>query len=148
MLAEITIYVPSIANFRDAWLRNRLSAASTAVLLLDATSAQVPDRLVVDALASVRATSIVLKTKDSRRLLAASDMPPRVDVRYDTREASFFESIAAAFRTLTTRRNRTIAVIGPAPMGGEYIEITLNEEPLQQAMLIYSRNILLLSLVI
>jgi signal transduction histidine kinase len=148
MLAEITIYVPSIANFREAWLRDRLSAASTAVLLLDATSAQVPERLVIDALAAVRATSIVLKMKDSRRLLAASDMPPRVDARYDTREASFFEAIGAAFRTLTTRRNRTIAVIGPAPIGGEYIEITLSEAPLQKAMLIYSRNILLLSLVI
>lgn len=148
MLAEITIYVPSIANFRDAWLRDRLSAASTAVLLLDATSAQVPERLVVDALAAVRAKSIVLKLPDSRRLLASSDMPLRVDARYDTRDASFLEAIGAAFRTLTTRRNRTISVIGPAPMGGEYIEITLNEAPLQQAMLIYSRNILLLSLVI
>ena len=148
MLAEVTIYVPSIANFREAWLRDRLSAASTAVLLLDATSTQVPDRLVSDALAAVRAQSIVLKMKDSRRLLASSDMPPRVDLRYDMREASFLDAIGAAYRTLTTRRNRTISVIGPAPMGGEYIEITLSEAPLQQAMLIYSRNILLLSLVI
>ena len=148
MLAEITIYVPSIANFREAWLRDRLSAASTAVLLLDATSTQVPDRLVNDALTAVGAQSIVLKMKDSRRLLASSDMPPRVDLRYDTRDVSFPEEIGAAFRTLTTRRNRVISVIGPAPMGGEYIEITLNEAPLQRAMLIYSRNILLLSLVI
>ena len=64
------------------------------------------------------------------------------------REASFVDAISAAFRTLTTRRNRTISVIGPAPMNGEYIEITLSEAPLQKAMLIYSRNILLLSLVI
>src|SRR5438270_10132149 len=81
MLAEVTIYVPSIANFREAWLRDRLSAASTAVLLLDATSTQVPDRLVNDALTAVGAQSIVLKMKDSRRLLASSDMPPRVDLR-------------------------------------------------------------------
>jgi len=148
MLAEVTIYVPSIANFREAWLRDRLSAASTAVLLLDATAVQVPERLVIDALTAVRAKSIVLKMQDSRRLLAASDLPPSIDARYDMREASFVDAISAAFRTLTTRRNRTISVIGPAPMNGEYIEITLSEAPLQKAMLIYSRNILLLSLVI
>ncbi len=148
MLAEVTIYVPSIANFREAWLRDRLSAASTAVLLLDATAAQVPERLVIDALAAVRAKSIVLKMQDSRRLLAASDLPPSIDARYDMREASFVDAIGAAFRTLTTRRNRTISVIGPAPMNGEFIEITLSEAPLQKAMLIYSRNILLLSLAI
>jgi signal transduction histidine kinase len=148
MLAEVTIYVPSIANFREAWLRDRLSAASTAVLLLDATAAQVPERLVIDALAAVRAKSIVLKMQDSRHLLAASDPPPSIDARYDMREASFIDAITAAFRTLTTGRDRTISVIGPAPMNGEFIEITLSEAPLQKAMLIYSRNILLLSLAI
>ena len=148
MLAEIMIYVPSVANFRDNWLRDRLSAASAAVLLLDATSQQVPDRLVFDALETVRAYTIALKLPDSRRLLASGDMPPRVDVRYDLREATFFDSIGAAFRTLTTRRNRTIAVIGPAPMGGEYLEITMSEAPLRQALLVYSGNILLLSLFI
>jgi signal transduction histidine kinase len=148
MLAEIMIYVPSVANFRDNWLRDRLSAASAAVLLLDATSQQVPDRLVFDALETVRAYTIALKLPDSRRLLASGDMPPRVDVRYDLREATFVDSIGAAFRTLTTRRNRTIAVIGPAPMGGEYLEITMSEAPLRQALLVYSGNILLLSLFI
>ncbi len=148
MLAEITIYVPSIAIFRENWLRDRLSAASTAVLLLDATSAQVPDKLIADALEAVQAKTIVLKMQDSRRLLALSDMPPRIDARYDTREAGLLDAICAAFRTLTTQRNRVIAVIGPAPMGGEYIEITLNEAPLRQAMLVYSGNILLLSLII
>jgi len=137
-----------VANFRDNWLRDRLSAASAAVLLLDATSQQVPDRLVFDALETVRAYTIALKLPDSRRLLASGDMPPRVDVRYDLREATFVDSIGAAFRTLTTRRNRTIAVIGPAPMGGEYLEITMSEAPLRQALLVYSGNILLLSLFI
>jgi hypothetical protein len=65
MLAEIAVYVPSIALYRENWLRDRLSAASAAVLLLDATAAQVPDRLIDDALAAVRARTIVLKMRDS-----------------------------------------------------------------------------------
>ena len=39
-------------------------------------------------------------------------------------------------------------VVGPAPMGGDFLEIVLDETPLRQAMLRFSINILLLSLVI
>jgi hypothetical protein len=34
--AAAMIYVPAIATFRDNWLKNRLSAAHTAALVLDA----------------------------------------------------------------------------------------------------------------
>ena len=36
MLAEVLIYVPSIANFRINWLNDRLAAAHTAALVLQA----------------------------------------------------------------------------------------------------------------
>ena len=39
-------------------------------------------------------------------------------------------------------------VVGPAPMGGDFLEIVLDEAPLRQAMLRFSFNIMLLSLVI
>jgi len=41
-----------------------------------------------------------------------------------------------------------IRAVGPAPMGGQFVEIVLEEGPLRRAMLRYSRNILLLSLII
>ena len=45
MIAEILIYVPSIANFRMNWLRDRLASAHTAALVLDAApSGPVGDR--------------------------------------------------------------------------------------------------------
>ena len=44
MIAEVLIYVPSIANFRLNWLNDRLAAAHTAALVLDAApSGMVPD---------------------------------------------------------------------------------------------------------
>ncbi|MDB5595325.1 MAG: sensor histidine kinase [Hyphomicrobiales bacterium] len=147
MLAEIAIYVPSIANYRENWLRDRLTAAYTAVLVFEAAP-QVPDRLIADVLASVRADTIVLKMQDSRRLLASSDMPPRIDERYDLRTAGPWDAIVAAFRALAASDDTILSVLGPAPMGGEYIEITMSEAPLRKAMLIYSANILLLSMVI
>ena len=43
MIAEVLIYVPSIANFRIMWLQDRLAAAHTAALVLDAApSGMVP----------------------------------------------------------------------------------------------------------
>ena len=36
MLAEVAIYIPSIANFRNNWLETRLSAAYIAALVLQA----------------------------------------------------------------------------------------------------------------
>ena len=46
MIAEILIYVPAIANFRINRLNDRLAAANTAALVLDAApSGMVPDSL-------------------------------------------------------------------------------------------------------
>ena len=43
MIAEVLIYVPSIANFRLNWLQDRLSAAYTAALVFwTAPSGEVP----------------------------------------------------------------------------------------------------------
>ena len=41
-----------------------------------------------------------------------------------------------------------VRAVGPAPRGGEFVEIVVEEGPLRRAMIEYSRNILLLSLVI
>jgi signal transduction histidine kinase len=51
-------------------------------------------------------------------------------------------------RALVSPPNRILDVIGNAPMGADFIEITLQEGPLKEAMQRYSINILLLSLVI
>lgn len=149
MLAEILIYVPSVANFRQNWLANRISAAVTAALVLEAApNGEVPDSLAMQILNSIGAKMVVLKMHTSRRLLAASDMPPRVDVTSDLRDLSPLAAIAQAFDVLAAGDGRTLRAIGHAPMGGEYIEIVLDETPLRQAMLVFSRNILLLSLFI
>src|SRR3712207_4195619 len=40
MVAEVLIYVPSVANFRRNWLNDRLAAAQIAALVLDAAPAE------------------------------------------------------------------------------------------------------------
>jgi len=149
MLSEVAVYVPSIANYRNTWLRDRLSAAYTAALVLDAAPGDmVPEELRQELLTSVGALSIAIKRGDTRRLLAMSDLPPMVEDRFDLRDASPIESVAAAWRTMTAGSDRIISVVGEAPMGAQFVEITLHEGPLSRAMYRYSGNILLISLII
>ncbi len=150
MIAEVLIYVPSIANFRRNWLNDRLSAAYTAALVLEAApGSMVPESLARQILDSIGARAVAMKTGQQRRLLAASDMPPKIDYDVDTRNMSLWREIADAFGTLLERDSHVVLrVMGPAPMGGEFVEIVIDEAPLRAAMLRYSANLLLLSLLI
>src|SRR2546425_8997786 len=76
MVAEILIYVPSVANFRLNWLNDRLAAAHTAALVLDAApSGMVPESLASQILKSIGARAVAMKMGNQRRLLAVSVMP-------------------------------------------------------------------------
>jgi signal transduction histidine kinase len=147
MIAEVLIYVPSIANFRLNWLRDRLNSAYTAALVLEASPA-VPDALARQVLDSIGARAVAMKTGQQRRLLMAGDMPPAVDHEIDMRDVSWHHAITAAFAVLLSTDNEILRVIGHAPMGGEFVEVILDEKPLRAAMLGFSVNILLLSLII
>ena len=150
MIAEVLIYVPSIANFRLNWLRDRLAAAHTAALVLDAApSGMVQESLTRQILDSVGATAVAMKIGDQRRLLAISEKPSELAQDVDMRTTSAFRSIIDAFHTMLAARDRDLMrVVGPAPMGGDFVEIVLRMGPLRQAMVGFSVNILLLSLVI
>lgn len=149
MLAQVLIYVPLIANFRLNWLTDRLAAAHTAALVLDAApSGMVPDTLARQILGSVGARAVAMKMGTQRRLLAVSDMPPEVSHEIDMRDVSRYRAIVDAFETLLCSDGDAMRVVGPAPMGGDFLEIILDEAPLRTAMLRFSRNILLISLLI
>src|SRR5260370_23689061 len=71
MIAEILIYVPAIANFRMNRLNDRLAAANTAALVLDAApSGMVPDSLARQILTSIGARAVAIKMGQQRRLRA------------------------------------------------------------------------------
>lgn len=149
MMAEVLIYVPSVANFRLTWLNDRLAAAHTAALVLDAApSGMVPETLARQILNSVGARAVVMKVEQQRRLLAVSDMPKEVHREFDMRDVSWIGAIVNAFHAMTDPRDSVLRVIGPAPRGGEFVEIVIDNAPLQRAMLRFSWNILVLSLII
>ena len=125
--------------------------AYTAALVLDAApNGMVPDPLAKQILDSIGARAVAMKMGERRRMLGrVDDMPPPIDD--DLRHAQCRRrsmSIVDAFKMMLDNKNDVMRVVGPAPMGGEYIELIMDEPPLRKAMLRYSGDILLLSLLI
>ncbi|MEJ2624029.1 MAG: HAMP domain-containing sensor histidine kinase [Pseudolabrys sp.] len=151
MVAEVLIYVPSIANFRLNWLNDRLAAAHTAALVLDAApSGMVPEGLAKQILSSIGARTLAVKMGKERRMLAAYDVPTHIDQNVDMRHVTWWHAIVDAFDTLVrSKPGDVIRLVGPPPMAhGDFLEVVLDEAPLRKAMVTFSVNILLLSLAI
>lgn len=149
MIAEVLIYVPAIANFRLNRLNDRLAAANTAALMLDAAPlGMVPDSLARQILHSIGARAVAIKMGQQRRLLASADLPPTIDHDIDMRSMTVWSAIVDSFEVMLERGNQAIRVIGAAPGDAQYIEVVIDELPLRQAMYRFSRNMLLVSLVI
>jgi len=149
MIAEILIYVPAIANFRMNRLNDRLAAANTAALVLDAApSGMVPDSLARQILTSIGARAVAIKMGQQRRLLASAGLPAAIDHDVDMRSLTVWSAIVDSFEIMLESGNQAIRVIGPTPGGGQFIEVVIDELPLRQAMYRFSRNLLLVSLAI
>ncbi|MCC7348231.1 MAG: sensor histidine kinase, partial [Variibacter sp.] len=149
MATEVLVYVPSVANFRLNWLSDRLAAAHTAALVLEAApTGMVEEGLAREILESVGAKAVAMKIGQQRRLLALSKALPPVQHDIDMRTVSWAAAVFDAFDTPLSADNDLMRVVGPAPMGGEFIEIVVDESPLREAMLWFSVTVLLLSLFI
>src|ERR1700754_1375014 len=149
MIAEVLIYVPSIANFRLNWLNDRLAAANTAALVLDAApSGMVPESLARKILSSIGARAVAIKMGQQRRLLASADLPAAIDHDVDMRTMTVWSAIVDSIELMLETGNQTIRVVGPAPGGAQFIETIIDEAPLRAAMYRFSRNLLWVSLMI
>jgi signal transduction histidine kinase len=148
MVAEVLIYVPSVVNFRRTWLNDRLAAAQIAALVLDAAAEEsLPQALEMRLLAGVGAKAIAIRGGGKRSLLAAGDMPSEISKTVDLRNASWTTLTRDAFEALVDTGNEPIRVVGFG-MGVDFVELILDPHPLRSAMLEFSRNILLVSLLI
>lgn len=149
MIAGMMIYVPAIANFRVNRLNDRLAAANTAALVLDAApSGMVPETLQQQILSSIGARAVAIKMGQQRRLLASADLPPKIDHDVDTRNITVWAAIHDAFEVMLERDNHAIRVMGKAPGAAQYIEVVIDEAPLRLAMYRFSRNVLVVALLI
>jgi signal transduction histidine kinase len=158
MLAEVLIFVPSIANHRVRWLSDRLASARLAALATeDRREGTIPDPLRTELLrtAQVRAVSW-FRNNQQILVLALNDeeVGPSYDLSSDAYRGGLWNEITMrtgliwdAMAVFFAGEGRLIAVIGE-PVPGDKIRIVLPESALKAAMVQYSLNILGLSIII
>jgi signal transduction histidine kinase len=150
MIGEVLIFLPSIANFRITWLKERIATAEIAALVAGAApDAQVSDALRQKLLKGAKVRVIALSRSDMRELLLRDDGDLMIDEAYDIRQRLWLQWIIDAFEAIFTTKDRLIGVIDVPPnMSGDRIEIAVDEAPLRKAMFAYAGNILILSIIL
>src|SRR5690606_35123194 len=140
---------PSVANFRLQWLEQRLgTAAAVATVLVDGDPASLSREAQDDVLASIGVHAIAILDAGESRLLVVSEMPPRVDQHVDVGNTGQIEAIAGALDTLVAGGDRMLRVFGHVGGSATQYELLIPDTQLRRDMLIYSRNVAILSLII
>ncbi len=172
MLAEVLIFVPSLARYRETYLRERLEAANIVAIAMtgreyersenDQTPdpywdefevAQEDETLEWRLLNSAQVRSIALREGGSKRPILRGDWRDPVAQTFTLDDDTFLDKIADAVTVLVwPRPDRVIRVVGApnperSPMG-DAVDVTLKEDQLVEAMRDFAFRILKLSLVI
>ncbi len=149
MLAEVLIFVPSVATMRMNWLRDRLDTAAAAGIVIDGLQpAELPRAVQDDTLLATGTKVIALRKDGTSRLLAATDMPPQVDQVFDLAATPMVASVRDALDTLIFGGGRVMRVYGPIGESDMIIELVMTDDALRKDMLKYSKMMFLISLLI
>ncbi|MBB3965686.1 ATP-binding protein [Rhizobium metallidurans] len=149
MLAEVLIFFPSVASMRLRWLDERLNAAAGAAIAIDGLQpADLPADLQRQTLEATGTKAIVLRKDGTSRLLATWDMPASVDAQYDLTSVPPVTAIRDALDTLVFGGDRMIRVYGPVRDTNIGVEVLMRDKYLRNAMLLYARNVFMLSIMI
>ena len=149
MIAEVLIFVPSIARYRLDYLTERMERAQIASLTLLAAGDMIEPEIEAELLSNAGVLNVVLRRDEMRQLVLSSDLPGPADRTVDLRDPGTAELIRDALWRYFMPEPEIIRVIGqPAMGGGLQIEAAIETAPLRAAMIAYGLNILGLSLAI
>ncbi|WP_368186143.1 sensor histidine kinase [Aestuariibius sp. HNIBRBA575] len=148
MLAEILIFVPSVARFREDYLLLHLERAQIASLSLLADD-MIDADLEAELLSNAGVFNVVLRRDEISQLMLSSTIPAPIHKSFDMRDATAWVLIRDAMMRLVDTEDRIIRVIGnPVQDGGLLIEVTMETAGLRAAIIDYGLRILILSAVI
>jgi signal transduction histidine kinase len=149
LVAELLIFLPSIANYRLRWLEEKLMAAAAVSALLVEIDPEDISRVVQDdILLSLGVKAIAVRSEGVSRLITIADMPEQVDEHVDLQNSGQAGALTAALDTLIFGGDRILRVFGDAGQEGKQFELVLKDYRLRNAMLRFSRNIAILGLLL
>ncbi|MEO0819371.1 MAG: HAMP domain-containing sensor histidine kinase [Pseudomonadota bacterium] len=151
MILEVVIFVPSVARFREEFLKERLVRAEIAALtVMAAPSGDPGPEIRRQLLDSANALNVAV-LKDGVRILAlpgALPSPPMAS--FDLRNSDAFGLMRDAINCLVFTRGEDVQRVAGSTQAGFYdtVEITFRAEELRQEMMAYGMRVLQLSLII
>ncbi len=150
MIAEVLIFLPSVANYRDVWLRTHLESAEAAsIVYLDSDRISLSEEGGANLLASIQAQTIAIRERGApSRLMATMGMPGEIYEHINLDTSSAFSSIFSALGMLFADENRIYRVFGTMRSSTAKIELIQEVKYIQAALWIYARNVMFLSLLI
>lgn len=149
MIAEVLIFVPSIANFRNVWLQSHLDTAEAAsIVFLDTADPMLSEMAQRQLLRATGSLAVVIREGPTSRMMASDNMPGPVDATIDLTRMDPVGAIASALSMIVSPKMRTYRVFGKMKSREGEIELVQTDVNIRAALLIYSRNVLLLSLAI
>lgn len=149
LLAEVMVFLPSVARFREDYLRTRLERAQIASLALLASDGSISDKLAEELLINAGVYNVVLRRDELRELVLSSPVPGPITATYDLRAPTQWALIRDAMGALLDGDNRVIRVFGdPVREAGLLIEVTMDSGPLHDELAAFARRILGISLLL
>ncbi|MEO3997983.1 HAMP domain-containing sensor histidine kinase [Mesorhizobium sp. CAU 1732] len=149
MLAEVLIFMPSIANFRLRWLEERLAtAAAVGIVLVESDPDSLSRTVQDDVLIALGAKAVAVRDDGASQLLVVTEVPPQVDDHIDLANTMAPQAMSDALYTAFFGGNRVLRVFGPVGESDKEFELIIADTNLRKAMLVYARNVAILSLII
>ncbi|MEQ1784072.1 MAG: sensor histidine kinase, partial [Hyphomonadaceae bacterium] len=151
LFAILMAYPVLAAGFRTTWLLQRGQAAQIAALAVEAApDGRVSEELSRQLLESAQVVSVAVQAKDFRGEI----LPPSVDIGHDLipidmRTQSLIDGIVGVFDHMLAPPGRFLRVImEPALTRDETMEVIVPEAALKQALVAFSRTLLVFSVLV
>jgi signal transduction histidine kinase len=150
MLAEVLIFVPSVARFRQGWLEAKLASGHLAAYAIEAApEGMVTDDLKRRLLSQVGALAIDVSTAGNRIYMIGNFRTAMPEGVIDLDRSGPAALVADAFDLLFDPRSRVVEIRGTSPKDRMIaVRMVIEEWPLRDDMLDFAWRIVALSIVI
>jgi signal transduction histidine kinase len=135
MVSQALIFVPTLAQFEDRWLLDRVRAAEVASLAVEAaTNQMVPDVIAAELREGAGVESVAIKVGGIRRLILDGPRMPRTPRAIDVRDRGWAARLIEPFRTLAADDDHLRVVAAPQFRDAEFVEIVVPAAPLRREL--------------
>jgi len=149
MIAELLIFIPSFANFRNTWLKEHLLTAEAAsIVYLDASDISLSKEAGADLLRATEAITAAIRQDGISLLMATERKPGDLMEAINLDEAGLIQSIPSSFLMMFAGDSQQYRVFAKMRSSNAIMELVQENFHVKHALWAYARNIFFLSLIV